>query len=139
MRYTRYNYKPPRKNSNFMIFIVLTLITAIILGTLISKVLPKNTSGKSTSNDKTKTNSENKVTPNKEDTDASKVNAETSSGDYVAIQCGAFSNKEKALVLKNSLMKFGTPFIVEENKLNKVLFGIYPTASIDSIIKWGNF
>lgn len=135
MRYTRYNYKPPRKRSNFMIFIILTIITAIILGTLISKILPKITSGNNIPDDKTKINSENKVTPSKEGTDVSKVNAETSSSDYIAIQCGAFSNKEKALVLKNSLMKFGTPFIVEENKLNKVLFGIYPTDSIDSIIK----
>jgi hypothetical protein len=135
VRYTRYNYKPPRKSSNFMIVIILTIITAIVLGTLISKVLPKNTSGDSFTDDKTKINSENKVTEDKEGTDASKVNSETSSSDYVAIQCGAFSNKEKALVLKNSLMKFGTPFIVEEDKLNKVLIGIYPTDSIDSIIK----
>ncbi|MCJ7687751.1 MAG: hypothetical protein MUO60_00250 [Clostridiaceae bacterium] len=135
MRYTRYNYKPPRKSSNFMIIIILTLITAIVLGTLISKILPKNTSGNSITDDKTKINSENKVTPNKEGTDASKVNAQTSSSDYVAIQCGAFGDMGKALDLKNSLMKLGTPFIVEEDKVNKVLFGIYPTDSVDSITK----
>ncbi|MBK5241598.1 hypothetical protein [Clostridium sp.] len=135
MRYTRYNYKPPRKSSNFMIGIILTVIIAIALGTLISKVLPKNTSGNSVADDKTKINSENKVTPNKEGTDATKVNSEISNSDYIAIQCGAFGDMEKALDLKNSLMRFGTPFIVEEDKVNKVLFGIYPTDSIDSITK----
>ncbi|MGH4118809.1 hypothetical protein [Clostridium sp.] len=135
MRYTRYNYKPPRKSSNFMIIIILTLITAIILGTLISKILPKNTTGNSVTDNKTKINSEDKVSPNKEGTDASKVNSTSNSGNYVAIQCGAFGDMGKALDLKNSLMRFGTPFIVEEDKVNKVLFGIYPADSIDSITK----
>jgi hypothetical protein len=136
VRYTRYNYKPPKKsNSNFMVIIILTLIAAIALGTLVSKVLLKDTSGNSVSDDKTKQDIEEKVQPSKDDTDASKVSTETSSSNYVAIQCGAYGNMEKALALKNSLMKFGTPFIVEEDKLNKVLIGIYPTDSIDSIIK----
>jgi hypothetical protein len=136
VRYTRYNYKPPKKsNSNFMVIIILTLIAAIALGTLVSKVLLKDTSGNSVSDDKTKQDIEEKVQPSKDDTDASKVSTETSSSNYVAIQCGAYGNMEKALALKNSLMKFGTPFIVEEDKVNKVLFGIYPTDSIDSITK----
>lgn len=136
MRYTRYNYKPPRKSSsNFMVIIIFTLIAAIALGTLFSKVLLKDTSGNSVSDDKTKQDINEKVQPSKDDTNASKVSADTNNSNYVAIQCGAFGDMEKALVLKNSLMKFGTPFIVEEDKVNKVLFGIYPTDSIDSITK----
>jgi len=47
------------------------------------------------------------------------------------IVCSAFSKKEKALVLKNSLMALGTPFIIEENNLYRVFFGIYPKDQID--------
>jgi hypothetical protein len=118
-----------------MVIIIFTLIAAIAIGTLFSKVLLKDTSGNSVSDDKTKQDIKEKVQPSKDDTDASKVSTETSSGNYVAIQCGAYENMEKALALKNSLMKFGTPFIVEEDKVNKVMFGIYPTDSIDSITK----
>ncbi|MEK6264850.1 MAG: SPOR domain-containing protein [Clostridium sp.] len=136
MRYTRYNYKPPRKNSsNFMVIFILTIIAAIVIGTLFSKVLLKDTSGNSVSDDKTKQDIKEKVQPSKDDTDASQVSTDTNNSNYVVIQCGAFGNMEKALDLKNSLMEFGTPFIVEEDKLNKVLFGIYPTDGIDSITK----
>lgn len=133
MRYTRYNYKTPRKSNNFMIIIILTLITAIALGTFFSKILLKNTSGtenKTIENDSTK-----QVQPSKDVVDDSKVSTEASVSDYIAIQCGAFGNKENALELKNSLMEFGTPFIVEEDKVNRVLFGIYTSESIDSITK----
>ncbi|MGK0467527.1 hypothetical protein [Clostridium sp.] len=136
MRYTRYNYKPPKKgSSNFMVIIILTLIAAIAIGTLVSKVLLKDTSGNSVSDDKTKQDIKEKALPSKDDTDASKVSTDENIGNYVAIQCGAFGTMEKALVLKNSLMMFGTPFIVEEDKVNKVLVGIYPTDSTDSITK----
>lgn len=136
MRYTRYNYKPPRKNNNFMIVIILTLIAAIALGTIFSKLLPKNNSANTGTEDKTtKTDEEKQNQGSKDSVDVSKVVSETSIKDYVAIQCGVFSKKENALVLKNNLMKFGTPFIIEEDNLNRVLFGIYPSESIDNVMK----
>lgn len=133
MRYTRYNYKPPRKSSNFMIIIILTLIAAIALGTVLSKLIPKNTNANNiTENKNAKKDTE---VPSKEVADDSKAISKTNISEYVAIQCGAFTKKEGALEVKNSLMKFGTPFIVEEDKVNRVLFGIYPKDSIDSAIK----
>lgn len=130
MRYTRYNYKPPKKNNNFMIVIILTLIAAIALGTIFSKFLPKNNTGNTGTDGKTaKTDSE------KESVNVSKEIPEANIKDYVAIQCGVFSKKEGALELKNSLMKLGTPFIIEENNSNRVLLGIYPSESVDIIIK----
>ena len=135
MRYTRYNYKPPKKNNNFMIVIILTLVAAVALGTIFSKLLPKNNE-KTTSGDKTtEIGLEKESEKSKDSVDASKVISETNIKDYVAIQCGVFSKKENALTLKKTLMEFGAPFIIEEDNLNKVLFGIYPKESIDGILK----
>ena len=139
MRYTRYNYKPPKKTNNFMMVIILTLIAAIALGTIFSKLLPKNNNANTSVEDKSANpglEEKGDVSDISDDgVDVSKVNSETNVKDYVAIQCGVFSKKENALVLKNSLMQFGTPFIIEEDNLSRVLFGIYPKDGIDVIIK----
>ncbi|WP_291632459.1 SPOR domain-containing protein [Clostridium sp.] len=130
MRYTRYNYKPPRKSNNFIFIFILILIAAISLGTLFSKLLPKDSIGKTGTEDKT-----TQIDPQKDSLDVSKQISQTNIKDYVALQCGFFSNKENALALKNSLMEFGTPFIVEEGNSNRVFIGIYPSGNIDGIVK----
>ena len=139
MRYTRYNYKPPKKNNSFMIVITLTLVVAIALGTIFSKLLPNNSktasTATSTDNKVTKISLQKDTTVNKVRTDVSKNTSQNNSKNYVALQCGVFTKKESALVLKNSLAEYGTPFIVVEDKLNKVLLGVYPKGGADSIIK----
>ncbi|MGV8984190.1 SPOR domain-containing protein [Clostridium sp.] len=129
MRYTRYNYKPPRKKNNFMFVIILVIIAAIALGTIFSKLLPKNIVSMPSGDKTTKTGLE------KDSVDVSKTTPVNNIKDYVAIQCGIFSNKENALILKNSLMKSGTPFIIEENNLIRVFFGIYPKEGTDIVTK----
>ena len=136
MRYTRYNYKPQRKNNNFMIVIILTLIAAITLGTIFSRFLPSFINSKTDTGDKNTEIGLGKDSElNKESGEVSTVISETNSKDYVAIQCGAFSKSESTLVLKNKLMKFGTPFIIEEDNLYKIILGIYPSESIDGVVK----
>ncbi|MGH4051044.1 MAG: hypothetical protein ACREVX_06775 [Clostridium sp.] len=127
MRYTRYNYKAPKKrNNNFIIIITLTLIVAIALGTIFSKLLPNNAT--SAEGNSTKVSLEN------DSVDDSKT-ATTNVKDYVALQCGVFSVKASAVLLKNSLTEFGTPFIIEENNMSRVILGIYPKDGIDSVVK----
>ena len=128
MKYTRYNYKAPKKNNNFIFVITLTLIAAIALGTIFSKLLPNNKTNTSTDSKTTKVSLE-------KDSKTSKEVSQSNVKDYVAIQCGVFSKKESALALKNSLMEFGSPFIIEEAKLNKVLLGVYLKDGVDSITK----
>jgi len=127
VRYTRYNYKAPKKrNNNFIITITLLLIVAIALGTILSKLLPNNATnaeGNST-----------KVSLEKDSVDASKT-ATTNVKDYVALQCGFYSVKASAVLLKNSLTEFGTPFIIEENNMSRVILGIYPKDGIDIVVK----
>ena len=135
MKYTRYNYKSPKKNNNFIFVITLTLIAAIALGTIFSKLLPNNKTNTSTDSKTTKVSLEKDSKTSKGSGDASKAVSQSNVKDYVAIQCGVFSKKESALALKNSLMEFGSPFIIEEAKLNKVLLGVYPKDGVDSITK----
>lgn len=135
MKYTRYNYKPPRKKNNFMLVFILIIIAAIALGTIFSKLLPKYNNTNPAAVDKTTKGLEKDNITNKDATDASKVISESIINDYVAIQCGVFSNKANALVLKDSLMSSGSPFIIEEGTTYRVMFGIYPKASIDIITK----
>ncbi|MBZ9636162.1 SPOR domain-containing protein [Clostridium sp. FP1] len=135
MKYTRYNYKPPRKKNNFMLVFILIIIAAIALGSIFSKLLPKNNTNATIGDKTTKIGLEKDKVTNKNTKDTSKVVSEGIINEYVGIQCGTFSNKANALVLKNSLMKSGTPFIIEENNSNRVLLGIYPKGSIDIITK----
>ncbi len=135
MKYTRYNYKPPKKNNNFIIVITLTLIAAIALGTIFSKLIPKNNANTSVNDKTTKVSLQKDTKVNKDSAAASKATSDSNIKDYVAIQCGVFSTKASALLLKNSLTEFGTPFIIEEGKLNRVLLGVYPKDAADTIIK----
>ena len=119
-----------------MIVIILTLIAAITLGTIFSRFLPSFINSKTDTGDKNTEIGLGKDSElNKESGEVSTVISETNSKDYVAIQCGAFSKSESTLVLKNKLMKFGTPFIIEEDNLYKIILGIYPSESIDGVVK----
>ena len=135
MKYTRYNYKSPKKNNNFAIVITLTLIAAIVLGTIFSKLLPNNKTNTSSDNRTTKVSLQKDSKTSKDSVDTTKSVSQSNIKSYVAIQCGVFSKKESALTLKNSLLEFGSAFILEEDKLNKVILGVYPKDGIDSIIK----
>ncbi|MBU3153521.1 hypothetical protein [Clostridium estertheticum] len=135
MRYTRYNYKRPKKNNNFIIVITLILIVAIALGTIFSKLLPNNGKTASADNKITKISLQKDTKTNKVSVDGSKDTSQNDIKEYVALQCGVFAKMESALVLKNSLAEYGTPFIIVEDKLNKVLLGVYPKGGADTIIK----
>jgi hypothetical protein len=119
-----------------MIVIILTLIAAITLGTIFSRLIPKFTNWKTDAADKnTEIGLAKDSELNKESGEVSTVNAENNTKEYVAIQCGAYSKSENTLILKNKLMKFGTPFIIEEDNLYKVILGIYPSEGIDVVVK----
>ena len=135
MKYTRYNYKAPKKSNNFIIVIALTLIAAIALGTMLSKLLPKNNTNTIVNDKTTKVSLKKDIKVNKASNLDTKVVSTSNIKNYVAIQCGVFSTKASALLLKDSLSDFGSPFIIEDGKLNKVLLGLYPKDGTDSVIK----
>lgn len=132
MKYTRYNYKTPKKNNHFTIVLILTIVVAIALGTVLSKLLPKDDNKNLGVGDKTTV--ENQTEPTKAEVENTEAVSEKIIKDYVAIQCGVYSKKENALTLKNKLAEFGTPFIIEEDNLNRVMLGVYPKEGIGDIV-----
>ncbi|MBU3181312.1 SPOR domain-containing protein [Clostridium psychrophilum] len=135
MKYTRYNYKAPKKKNNFIIVITLTLIAAIALGTMFSKLLPKNNANAIANDKATKVSLKKDIKLNKASTIDTKAVSTSNIKNYVAIQCGVFSTKASALLLKDSLKDLGVPFIIEDGKLNRVLLGVYPKEGTDSVVK----
>lgn len=108
MRYTRYNYKP--KKSKMLLSIVVIMGLSIVFGSFIFDLLFKVPNEK---NDKIQIN-DNRL---------------------YAIQCGVFEKRENASKYYTELSEGYTKFILEENKINKILIGIYEKEQIDNIQK----
>ncbi|SKA75281.1 hypothetical protein SAMN05428976_10297 [Clostridium sp. USBA 49] len=127
MKYTRYDIKR-KKNNNFIFGITLisTLIFALIIGTLISKIIFKNSS----LNEKifkidNSTNVSNAITEKEE----------KNSLKFIGIQGGLFSQSENIQQSKNILSNYGIPFTVTEEKGTRVILGIYSEEKALNIIK----
>ncbi|WP_017414474.1 SPOR domain-containing protein [Clostridium tunisiense] len=117
MKYTRYNIKQKRKSKgSFFLYLVITLLTALLLGTGLSFMFNKGSEGKLDaktveSNEKTnKEQGENKGEPNHQ---------------FYLLQCGVFKVKENAEALRKTVEPLGSPFIVQEGELFRVYFGVY--------------
>lgn len=131
MKYTRYDIKK-RRGNNFIFGAVLfsTLIFALIIGTIVSSMLFKD--------------STLKYIPNKEPNNASKVsnenigNASNKTVKYIAVQGGVYKKAENAETTKNNLSEYGNPFTVQDDKGTRVFLGIYNEESGLNIIKMLN-
>ncbi len=135
MKYTRYDLK--KKNNNFMFFIIVIvtiLILAFISGTILSNIFIKgdNQAKKSTSN-----KNNGNIIEKKEDSLNNKETEQKISdiNSFSAIQCGVFTNKDNAEVLKTELSKFGKAFLVEDGNKIKVILGIYSEKEALDVIK----
>jgi hypothetical protein len=102
MRYTRYELKKRKSGNKFLVIsLVIILGAGMFIGTSVSKLFFRN----------------NQYVQN--------TNASSKANEYVFLQCGIFSKKQKADVLVNSLSKFGTPVEIKDEGKIKVVFGIY--------------
>lgn len=145
MKYTRYDLKNKKNNFVFFLSVIsIILILALVFGTLISKMFIKDNNNAVIKN-VTKQNEEKKNVNKKE---AKQNTKETKSencenekyvkGDitnYTIIQCGVFSKKENAEVLKKELAKLGEAFIVNEDNKFKTILGVYNKEETEKIIK----
>lgn len=135
MKYTRYDLK--KKNNNFMFFIIVIvtiLILAFVSGTILSNIFIKgdNQAKKNTPNQNNGNTIEKKEgSLNNKETEQ-KISDITS---FSAIQCGVFTNKDNAEVLKMELSKFGKAFLVEDGNRVKVILGIYSEKEALNVIK----
>lgn len=133
MRYTRYDLKRKKSNSIFFVLLILgILILAFISGSVISNLFIKDIGNDSSGKNNTKSNNEIKINPNNKRED--KKNTKDIKG-FVVIQCGVFTSKNNAEVLKNKLTSFGNPFIVEEEGKSKVILGIFSDSDAEQVIK----
>ncbi|MCY6370754.1 SPOR domain-containing protein [Clostridium ganghwense] len=134
MKYTRYDLK--KKNNNLILFIIIIigiLILAFVSGTIISDIFIKGAG-----DNKVKKNTQNEVQMKQINEKGDNKNLQQPSlsdiSSFVAIQCGAFSNKDNAQALKIELSKFGKAFSVEEEEKIKVILGIYSEKECSNII-----
>lgn len=139
MKYTRYNLKPKRKNSNnFLFYLAIILLLALLLGTGIHSIAKK--SGtlwyKNEINNEVKEKEEvEKNTPTEKNEDKQPEQVKDDEGkspivgddscEFYILQCGAFKVKENADKIISKMSSVGTPFIISEGELTKVYFGIF--------------
>lgn len=114
MKYTRFDIKNRNKKGSrlFLIYFFIILIIALILGTIISKVL---FSDKGDGEDLIKSPVKNEEVNKNED----KIEK------FYLIQCGVFKVKSNADILQKKLIGLGNPIVVKQEDLYKVYYGIY--------------
>lgn len=118
MKYTRYDIKKRRGNNFFFgAILIATLIFALIIGTIASKILFKSSVLQYDSN-KEPNNAINVSKPNSGSSEKKIVK-------YIAVQGGVYKNSSGAEAVRNSLMEYGSPFTVEDDKGIRVILGIY--------------
>lgn len=147
MKYTRYNTKPKKKQSNNILFyLALTLLLALVLGTFAQKILlqegngiwfekAKGQDGVQQETQSESGNGDNKnnggVTANEGSEDENK-NGEVVKEKYnfYLLQCGVFKVEENANKVVEKLKLYGKPFTEVEGELTKVYFGIYSDENV---------
>lgn len=160
MKYTRYNLKTKHKknNNNFMFYLAITLLLALLLGTVINRVF-KNSgalwfdkdigteeNGQAVSDktsDKTSDETINKKEDVSKDEGSDKAVKDSSDKDsesvkvgdinsYYILQCGAFKVESNAKAVASKISGTMTPFIVNDGSLNKVYAGIYSEDEVEA-------
>lgn len=121
MKYTRYDIKR-KKNNNFIFAMTLvsTLVFALIIGTLVSKIVFRNSSLGLDKEALKNTDSPSSTAKTAEDNKKA-----TKTLKFIGIQGGLFSKAENAEQVKKSLSDYGIPFTVTEEKGTRVILGIF--------------
>lgn len=117
MRYTRYDIKRKKRNNGvFILILALIIISAILIGTAMSKILFKYE------------NSSYNTTANSNSSTVYK---------YTFFQCGLFSKKENADAIVKSIGNVTKVFEISDNGKIKVITGVYKnnSSSYNAIVK----
>lgn len=147
MGYTRYNYKPKKRNkrnnnSNFLIMSLAVILIAVVVGLFLGPIIFKGDgSGGNTEvnakvdsadkNNEKENDSKNKVentggTLEDKSNNESEAKVEKIKGKEIfMIQCGYYGKKENAQSALKEIPSSYNKFIIEENKKFRVIAGIY--------------
>ena len=110
MRSTRYNLKKKNDDHVFFTCVIIIFILSFFIGTGIFKLIFANEGSKV------------KSSSLKSQTQSNAVAQNTSK--YFIIQCGVNAKQENAQALLSKLSTIGNPFIVQEGKYYKVIYGV---------------
>lgn len=110
MRYTRYDFKKKNNDHVFFICVIIIFLLSFFIGTGIFKLVfggsllkGKSSSAQIKSGDKAVSQSSSK---------------------YFIVQCGVLEKPENAQAVLSKISSMGNPFIVQEGKYYKVIYGI---------------
>ncbi|MBA5849934.1 SPOR domain-containing protein [Clostridium sp. cel8] len=125
MKYTRYDLKKENKTKSFVFIMLIILCLAFIIGTVASKIFLSETD-KSAFKDTQNTSQASNVNSGKTIVDGSSVK-------FVAIQGGIYKDKNNAEKEKEILIKYGTPFTVNDGGEVRVFLGIYSSDAAKAV------
>lgn len=123
MKYTRYDLKENKKGGLFLtVVLILMLVCAILIGTIVSKLLEGKYSG---------------VNGNiNENSKEQNIVLKNAGGEkYVVLQGGEFAVADNANKLKDSLSQTMYPFIKKDGDKTRVLIGVYTEEKANQIEK----
>ncbi|MCH3964740.1 MAG: hypothetical protein LKE46_10740 [Clostridium sp.] len=135
MNYTRYDLKREKGTKTFIFMIAIILVAAFIIGTAASKLLMNSYDSKEAS--QSMDNTDRTISHSNTDTGKSDEKAAVDGTEvkFTAVQGGIYQDKNNAAKEKQLLLKYGTPFFVEENGKIRTFLGIYTSDNAKNIIK----
>ncbi len=149
MGYTRYNYRPKKRNKrnnngNFLIMSLAVILIAVVVGLFLGPIIFKGDGSKGDTGANAKVEDENKNNE-KKDSEEDKNQGENTQGnsnkeqnnvtnptdtskegkEIFMIQCGYYGKKKNAESALKEIPSSYNKFIIEENKKFRVIAGIY--------------
>ncbi|GAA0124303.1 MULTISPECIES: SPOR domain-containing protein [Clostridium] len=111
MKYTRYDVRPKRKRTKLF-----PLIVIIFFCVLFSYLILDGVKGINIRNNKSNIESKEKNNVRESEIEKSEI---------VLLQCGVFKVKDNADKILKELSATGSPFVIEDNDLYKIYYGMY--------------
>lgn len=152
MKYTRYNGRPKKKQgSNGLFYIALTLLLALVLGTVVQRYLLQEGNGiwfknqgqqseaevndSSNENVNSNENQDGGNTPVIDEQENEEGEVVKDKYNFYILQCGVFKIQENANKVMDTLKLYGRPFAETEGELTKVYFGVYTDETVEAAIE----
>lgn len=121
MRYTRYDFKKKNNDHVFFICVIIIFLLSFFIGTGIFKLIFGGAGLKA------KSSSVEVKTGDKA--------ASQGSSKYFIVQCGVLEKQENAQAVLSKISSIGNPFIVQDGKYYKVIYGIVNEKSYSNVEK----
>jgi cell division protein FtsN len=105
-----------------------TLIFALIIGTIVSNIVFKNSDIGKLQDKPKPSNAINVLNPDISNEPEKKLK-------FIAVQVGVYKNPQGAEIVKSELNQYGSPFTVEDEKGIRVILGVFTEEKAVNIIR----